>query len=194
MNLLMNRIEAYRVHLVPALLASVVLLFVWSVFRDLSDLSDRLGQLDRDVRSAPPSSGVSGAGPSRIAFDDLDTLTARWFGVARPEMIQISIPSQRQSMPPDESSAPPPSAAVLVPEVVFQEPLSMKLLGVFLGEQKKEALVEMSGRKQVIPLETEVNGWKLIAMERTSAVFESSSGQRETVRIFSDAPLDSKAP
>lgn len=191
---MMKGIDAYRVYAAPAGLAAVLFLFGWTLFRDLSDLSDRLGQLDRD--SSGPPSAAGPAGPARIAFDDLDTRTVRWFGIAvgRPEVVEIAIPHPRRSVLPDEPPAKTPPPAEPAPTVVFQEPLSLKLLGVFLGEQKKEALVEMSGQKQAIALEGELNGWKLISMDRASAVFESSSGQRETVRIFLDAPLDSKAP
>lgn len=167
----------------PALLALICAVFVWTSVRDLSDLSSRL--------AGPEPSGASEetppASPQRILSDELDSFTLTWFGrspesvqeiVRVPEVVRVvEDPAAAISTP---SAVPPPDMSSTLP--------SMKLSGVFMGDRIHEVLLDVGGEKRRVEVGQEVGGWRLVGMEKSSAVFESPSGRMETVKLFPNAP------
>lgn len=165
-----------------ALLSLMVLAYGWTVARDLTDLSSRLspdsGAVEQQL--APASDAPA------IFFDAIDTVTLTWFGSASDpaEPVVIASSGRRQGSAPDQMGdfqEPPPAVSQ---EATFTTFPSIKLSGVFLGTNVREALAEVDGEKRRIKLGADVNGWRLVVLRRTSAVFQSSDGRQEIIRLY----------
>ena len=163
----------------PIILGLLVIAYAWTAARDLSDLSESLSAA---AKASEPEEGRALSAPS-VGFDEMDTRTLTWFGRrSEPPMeIVVSMPARRRAALPEVQPEPTePSAVVVFP--------AMKLFGVFIGEKISEVIAEIDGVKQNVTVGQEISGWRLVELLQSAAVFESASGQKETVRLFRESP------
>ena len=175
----LKRLKSDRSAQVISLLGLVLIVYAWTVSRDLLALSERMAATEY-------SSGAEGAvaiTAPQISFEAFDTGSVLWFGAPSEEPKDIVI--SRHAAPEIQAPVEPPPAP---PEPVVEPFPAMKLSGIFLGDRVQEALVDAEGQKRRVQIGQEVNGWRLSELERNSAVFESPSGQRESLKLFPGIP------
>lgn len=161
------------------LFVSVILLYAWSVARNLQDLSLRLATTAVPAEPAPPENVTSIA----VQFDQIGEQTQDWFGPASvPDLEVIRVESPRRPIVKPDAVDPPISSEPVV-SVAAEFPV-MKLSGVFIGERIRQALVESDGTRQIIALGQDVHGWRLVDLERSAAVFESAAGERHSMYLY----------
>ncbi|OGH58322.1 MAG: hypothetical protein A3G34_16920 [Candidatus Lindowbacteria bacterium RIFCSPLOWO2_12_FULL_62_27] len=175
---------------------AVLAVFGWSAIRELSDLSARISGAGAVETERPRA-----ARPAEFLADEIDTLTLKWFGgsAVRPADIVLA-PVGRRRIPVPE---PPPEEMAVVAEPIAEtvaevaapeEPVepaalfpAMKLSGIFIGGAVQSIVAEFEGTKRTLALGQDIQGWRLIDLQRSAAVFESPGGQVETVRLFASA-------
>ncbi len=170
------------------LLGAVIGVYGWSVVRELVDVSHRLNQLTISDQPEPAEPAtVVPMDPPPLALDAIDTAASGWFEGSRKyrEITIRSIQILPEPQPPSTPPVPEPPA-VVEPIPIATAPLipAFRLTGVFLGEQIQEALVELNGEKRKLVPGEEIDGWRLVELRSKNIVFESMTGQRETVYLF----------
>ncbi len=164
-------------------LTAVVLVYAWTVIRDLRTMSDSLAPQS----ISPDSNPAPSVAPPEVLFDELAMMSSNWFGAPPAQAKEVHVETNRP--PQVEPAQPSPEAGASQPvEIVVQPFPSMKLSGIVLGDRVRQVVAEVDGQKQRLSAGEDLNGWRLVEMDRMSATFESPAGNRETVRMFPNSP------
>ena len=157
-----------------------IVIYAGTVACDLSDPSTRISA--GPVVESPSSQDFA---PQGILSKEMDSHTIARVETPVEAPLAIAMrPMSRKKIEVVQKPAkppPPPAEPAAPPEPTFP---SMKLSGVFIGQKIQKAVAVLDGSKQSVAVGEEVGGWKLVELARTSAVFESPSGQKETVWLF----------
>lgn len=177
-----------RRHLPEILIFLAIAGFGWTFFREMSDTpSTQPETMVSDETVIPRPAPIPRAVPviARRDVPDDDTPSSRKPPPARPEsgLREVNVRAAKPAPMRVEAAIVPPQPEPVHP--TFSPP---RLCGVFIGAQKKEALLDVDGQPRTLTIGQDLDGWRLTGLRKDEAVFESHSGERKMLKIYPNSP------